>query len=288
VGRSRQPSRCIMVLLPLPDAPVTPAPKSAAFSVFRHKKSSEELADIIKQAVGDTWRDYSVYVEDYRSDFTMGLSETEIFTAASVNKIPILAAFYIQVANGEIDLDRDITLQANEIQDYGTGSIRYDPPGTVYSVKTLARLMIKQSDNTAAYILANEIIGYPTRKKLVADDMGLTQTDMVVNKTSNKDIATLCRLIWEDKLVSHAYSQEMLSYLKDTDFENRLPADLPDNVSVHHKIGSEVGVIHDAGIVTDGTHTYYIGVFTNDQTNDTESEQLIARISRLVYDYMSR
>ena len=69
----------------------------------------------------------------------MGINESVIFTAASVNKVPILAALYEEAQKGNVDFNRVITLQASDIQDYGTGSIRYDPPGTTYSVKTLAQ-----------------------------------------------------------------------------------------------------------------------------------------------------
>lgn len=266
--------------------PETPKPRQqSAFSFFQRKKSSDDLADKVNNTIGDAWNDYSVFVEEYDSSFSMGLSETEIFTAASINKVPILAALYYQVQNGKINLDEDITLQQSEIQDYGTGSLRYATPGTVYSIKTLARLMIKQSDNTAAFILANEIIGLDTIQSLI-QSWGMTQTDMINNKTSNKDIASLFRKIYEEKIVNHAYTQEMLSFLKDTDFETRLPANLPESVVVYHKIGSDIGSVHDAGIVTDGKLSYYIGVFTNDQTDDTESEKLIAKISKVVYDYL--
>ena len=249
------------------------------------KKNPDDLADKVNNTINGAWSDYSVYVEDYDSDFVMGLSETETFTAASVNKVPILAALYYQNQNGVIDLDTLITLQQDDIQNYGTGTMRYDQPGTTYSDKTLARLMIKQSDNTAAYILANEIIGFDKVQSLV-NAWGLTQTDMANNKTSNKDMAILFRKIYEEKIANHARTQEMLSFLKDTDFETRLPANLPQGVTVYHKVGTDTGKIHDVGIVTNGKHTYYIGVFTNDETDDAATETIIAKVSRVVYNYM--
>jgi beta-lactamase class A len=283
IGQSFFIHKPTKVISPIPEAKA--APKKPLFSFFQRKKSSSALADKINNAIGNTWSDYSVYVEDYNSDFQMGLSETEIFTAASVNKVPILAGLYYQAQGSAVDLDKDITLQQEEIQDYGTGSLRYAQPGTVYSIKTLARLMIKQSDNTAAYILANEIIGMDTLQNLVKQ-WGLTQTDIVNNKTSNKDMAVIFRKIYEEKIANKANTEEMLSFLKDTDFETRLPANLPEGVAVYHKIGSEAGIVHDAGIVTDKNHAYYIGIFTNDETDDGASEKLIAKISKIVYDYM--
>jgi len=274
------------VISPIPDTPIpkaSSAPKT--FTLFKKQKSADDLTDKINNAVDETWNDYSVVVEDYTSDFSLRISEGEIFVAASVNKIPILAALYYYAGKGEIDLDRDITVQAADIQDYGTGSLRYEEPGAVYSVKTLAKLMIKQSDNTAAYILANHIVGFKKLKEITAQ-WGLVQTDMVDNKTSNQDIAKLMRMIYEGKVTDAAHTQEMLSFLKDTDHETRLPALLPEGVTAYHKIGTEVGVIHDAGIITDGKHTYYLGIFTNGTAEGEETDKHFAEISKIVYDYM--
>jgi beta-lactamase class A len=71
-----------------------------------------------------------------------------------------------------------------------------------------------------------------------------------------------------------------------SDFENRLPALLPKEVKIYHKIGSEIGNIHDVGII-EAAHPYYIGVFSNDITDDTSAETTIAQISKLVFDFMS-
>lgn len=270
------------IISPLADSP---QPTQKPFALFQKKKDPDELLQKINGVVGNTWNDYSIVVEEYTSDFALRVSEGEIFVAASVNKIPILAALYYYANKGEIDLDRDITIQANDIQDYGTGSIRYKGAGSVYSVKTLAKLMIKQSDNTAAYVIANHVVGFPKLKSIVAQ-WGLTQTDMVKNDTSNGDIAKLFRMIYEGKVTDQAHTQEMLSFLKDTDFETRLPGKLPDNVTMYHKIGTEVGVIHDAGIVSDGKHTYYIGLFIKGAAEGAETDALMADVSNAVYDYL--
>ncbi len=272
------------IISPLPDVEVKAA-THITIPFFTKKRDAEDLTDKINELIGDNWDNYSVMVDGLSEPFKVEISEAEIYTGASVNKVPILAALYYFAQKGDIDLDQVITLQANEIQDYGTGSIRYDPAGTTYSLKTLARLMMKQSDNTAAYILATEVIGFE-RLAQVLELWGLPQTDMVNNKTSNKDMAQLMRKIYEEKVTNHAQTLEMLSFMKDTDFESRLPAKLPEEVTVYHKIGTEIRTIHDVGIVTDGKLTYYIGIFTTDVDDDPTTEELMAKISKLVYDYL--
>lgn len=253
----------------------------------RAKISPDELRRKVQQAVNNRWKNYSVYVQDFNSPFAMGINETVIFTAASVNKVPIIAAVYYYAGKGEIDLDERVTIQAKDIQDFGTGSIRYDPPGSVYSLKTLAKLAIEQSDNTAAYVLGNYTVGFD-RVQTLMNQWGLTQTDMVNNKTTSRDMAILFEKIYKGEVANAASTQEMLAFFKDTDFEDRLPALLPDGVTVYHKIGNEIAVMHDVGLVTDGKATYYIGVFTNDITDEDEAKKIIAEVSKLVYDYITR
>ena len=245
----------------------------------------DTLKQQVKTLVGNEWKDYSVYVVDFTSPFMMGINESTIFTGASVNKVPILTALYAEEKKGNVNFDQIVTLQEDDIQDYGTGSIRYDPPGTTYTVKTLMRLMMQKSDNTAAYLLGNYIINLDTVQKYV-NEWGMTQTDMPNNKTSNKDMEILFRLIMGKRITTPALSDEMLDFLKDSDFENRIPGLLPKDAVVYHKIGTGTGTIHDVGVVVYKKKKYYIGILTADATDEDATSKLESEVSKKVFDYM--
>ncbi len=261
-----------------------PSQKSI-LQLFVPKKDPTILKKQVQDTIGNDWKNYSVYVVDYHSDFAMGINESVVFSAASVNKIPILAALYYKAQQKQVDFDKVITMQAADVQDYGTGSMRYDPVGTTYSIKTLVRLMMQKSDNTAAYILGNYELGLDTIQTLI-NGWGLTQTDMVNNKTSNKDIAILMEKIYNNKIATPALTAEMLAFLKDSDFEDRIPALLPKDTIVYHKIGTGDNAVHDTGIVTHGKKSYYIGVFTSDVTDEDVAAKLLAKVSKVVFDFM--
>lgn len=228
---------------------------------------------------------YSVYVADFRSSLTLGINEHTVLTGASVNKVPIVAVLYYLASKGKVNLDRKIVLQKNDIQDYGTGSIRYQNPGTVYSIKTLAKLTLQQSDNTAAHILAN-IIGMDTIQKTI-NSWGLSQTDMANNKTSLTDMALLYKKIYAGNITSKSLTNELLGFMRDTENEQRLPVKLPDSTIVYHKTGDGVGNVHDVGIVQQGDTTYFIGVLTNDVGgHESETADTIGQISSMVYAFM--
>jgi beta-lactamase class A len=253
---------------------------------FPVRKDPEDLKKRIQSAIGNTFKNYSVYVVDWHSNFSVGINESEIFNAASVNKLPIMAALYTEAQKGNVNFDRVITLQEEDIQDYGTGSIRYDPPGSTYTVKTLVRLMMQKSDNTAAFLLGNYVVGLPTVQSII-NSWGLTQTDMTSNKTSNRDMELLLRKIYDNNVANPSLTAEMLGFMRDSDFENRIPASLPQDATVYHKTGDgDTGEVHDAGIVTHGNTAYYIGILTSGAGDPEPASKLEAKISKIVYDFM--
>ncbi len=271
------------IISPLPE---DYSPDGRKAELLANKENPEQLKELVTAAVGNDWLNYSVLVADLHSDFRMAINDSVIYEAASVNKIPILAGLYVTAQQDDSILKRIITLQKKDIQDYGTGSLRYSEPGSTYSVKTLAQLMMKQSDNTAAFVLGNYIVGLD-KLQVQVDAWGLTQTDIQKNTTSNQDMEILLRKIYGGKVANAAFTQEMLSFMKETDFEDRLPALLPPGTVVYHKIGSTIGGIHDVGIVVTPQHAYYIGIFTADIKDEPATIKKISEISKLVYDFMN-
>lgn len=268
---------------------ISPVPTNEKASLstplLTRTKNPETLRNIIREAIGDTWKNYSLYVKDFTSDFILGVNEEVMYPGASINKIPILSVLYFLAQQGEVNLDEVITLQKEDIQDYGTGSMRYTAPGTTYTVKTLAKLMMQQSDNTAAYILAQHIMSLEKIQNTLTG-WGLVQTDMEKNTTSNKDVELLMEKIFREHIVNHAMTLEMLSFFKDGDIEDRLPRSLPKDVTVYHKTGNAVGYVHDAGIIVGPKARYYIGILTSDVTDEQRTIDLMATISQKVYDFM--
>lgn len=246
--------------------------------------SLPELESQVKQLIGKQKGSWSVYFVDFAKNQRFGINEQVIYRAASVNKVYVLASLYHFAGKGEIDLDETITLQRRDIQDFGTGTIRYDPPGAVYSLKTLARLLIEKSDNTAEFILKTKI-GEEKIQSLV-EQFGMKQTSIKDNKTSLSDLATLLEKMKNGEITSKALTSEMIDFMDKSDFEDRLPALLPKDVHVYHKIGNEVGNIHDVGLIVKDEMVYFLGVFSNDIGNtEEEAEKTIAQISKMVFDF---
>lgn len=248
-----------------------------------------KITSDVKQLLKKTSGNYGFYYADLNSPVDhLGINEKEMFTGASLNKVPIVAVLYNLNYRGKISLDETITLAKEDIQAYGTGTLQYQQPGGVYSLKTLAKLALKQSDNTAAHILANRI-GMDVIQQTI-NSWGLTQTEMINNTTSAYDMYLLFNKLYHAQIASPGRSQELFGYMLDTDIEDRLPAMLPDDTFVYHKTGDAVGSLHDVGVIKRGNTVFFLGILTSDIGNDeTGAKQTIATVAKtIVEDYTKK
>src|SRR4030043_756241 len=93
-----------------------------------------------------------------------------------------MAKFLQGIKEGTISFEDKYQLQSRDVQDYGTGKMRYAEPGTVYTYRQLLELSGKQSDNTAAYVLAN-IVGNNEIQTFI-DSLSMAKTSLADNTTT--------------------------------------------------------------------------------------------------------
>lgn len=249
---------------------------------LNEKISEEEFKESIEKITKKQKGFYSVYYKNLKNDEEFGINEDQIETGASINKLPIIAVLYYLENNGKINLDERITIQKEDVQDYGTGSIRYQKMPQTYSLRNLAKLALNQSDNTAAHVISVRI-GEDIIQNQV-DTWEMSQTDMNDNKTSAKDIGILLEMIYENKITNEAKTKELLSFMTDTQFEDRLAIGLSSEAILSHKTGDGEGFIHDGGIIRTKNDAYILCVFTSDiGENETETKKTIGEISEIIY-----
>lgn len=248
-------------------------------------KTLPELADALTTIVREEEGEYSILFSDHKSSDQFSINHKSAYTAASVIKIPLLAVTYHLADTGDISLDEEIRISPSDIQDWGTGTIRYEPQPVTHTVREICQLLMEKSDNTAAYVLSNRMIGAEKTQQII-DSWGLSQTNVAENLTSNQDIEKLMRMMFEDTIANPTLTSEMISWMDNSDYENRIPGLLPDHVDVYHKIGNEVRIIHDVGVISFDGHEYYFGVLTREVPDLARAEETIAKLSKIVYDYM--
>lgn len=248
--------------------------------------AEEDLQTEIEKITAGKKGSYSVYYKNLDTNKSFGINENQINRAASVNKVPIIASLYLLEKEGKIDIDERISIQEDDVQDYGTGSIRYQKMPQTYSLRNLAKLALKESDNTAAHVITLKI-GEENVQKLV-NIWGMNQTNMVENQTSVTDMNILLEKIYRGEIAGEANTKELLSFMNKTDFEDRITKNLPNTTTSYHKSGDEEGYVHDVGIIKTPKGTYYLGIMTSDVGGrEEETKKVMSEISKLIYNSLN-
>jgi beta-lactamase class A len=219
---------------------------------------------------------YGIDVIDLASGSAYGVNAQQSFRAASVNKLPILISLYERAQSGRLNLSQTITLTDADIQHYGTGTIQNPGSPRTYTLADLAALMVKVSDNTAAYVL-ERFLGQANVQSDI-QRWGFTHTSMAGNATTPADAASLAAALYNGRLLSPSGSQAVLNLLQQTAFDDRLAAGLPADVPVAHKIGTDTGIFNDVGIVLLHGRPYAVAVLSED-ANEAEADRAYARIN---------
>ncbi len=288
VRHLRQPSARPPVTTPVASVAVQSTLSAQAATISTTPPSSNDLAPLAAKIAALTaplQGAYGVWVEDLPTGASTGQHAEQQFVAASVIKFCILVALYEESARGQISLDDQLTTTAADIQNYGTGSIRYDPVGASYTLADLAQRAAKQSDNTAAYLIKQRLGEQYIQDRTAA--WGLTATSVAQDQTTPKDIGTLFVKVAQRRVLPAPSALAVLGLLTDTDFEDRLPALLPAYAIVAHKIGTEAnGVVNDAGLVVLPTRSYVIVIMT-DGANPDQAITAEQQISQDAFQFES-
>lgn len=227
-----------------------------------------------------------VAVKDLRTGETVRLADDREFDAASTMKLVFLTHLYSEANAGNIDLDDELNIPAGQIQRYGTGSIQYQPGPHRYTYRKLAELMIKESDNTAAFVLA-ERLG-KDELQTYAESNGMNKTSIERNTTTASDLLVLLEKLHRGELANPELTSEMLGFMQDTEFEDRLPADLPKDAVVSHKTGDAGGGLSDAGIVSYRERSYAVVIFAHGMGDKEKVVPKMAEASKDIFSYLTR
>lgn len=237
---------------------------------------------------------YSIVIRDLRRpSLEVVHNDNELFPAASLIKLPILAVSMNAVREGKVKLNDVIVIRRGDIAG-GSGLLKRLRLPISITFKKLLYLMITESDNTAANKVI-DILGYDYING-VFKGLGLNKTALVRpmmdfsqrkkgfdNFTTTYEIASLLEKIYSFNLIDKKSSMFMLALLKRQTMKDRIPRYLPYGVIVAHKTGLERGVVHDAGIIFSGRGDFIICVLTKDVRNYGKAKKFIAYISYAVY-----
>ncbi len=223
---------------------------------------------------------YGVAVMDADGGAVFGTHMDDLFTAASVVKLPIALFAYHAVEASPLSLDDQWEVQPGDVTD-GTGVLQYQPPGTRWTVRQLLDVLIRQSDNTAATMF-RRLLGSDRIDEYMAT-LGAPNTRQL-SVTTPRETASLLSLLWRGQVLTPEHRDELLTFLKTTAFNDRIPAGVPAGITVAHKVGMYASAVNDAGIVFAG-RPYVVSVFTDTPGDWDAATRTIRTISAALYEF---
>ncbi|MBI2146267.1 serine hydrolase [Candidatus Woesearchaeota archaeon] len=237
-------------------------------------------------------QDYAFYFQSLNSGASIGLREKETFYSGSLRKVPLLVAILQQVEEGELDFDTIITIEPEDINSY-SGPLGSQGSGQVLTLFELMNYTTFYSDNTAAEVLLR--IVSPKEVIETMFNMGLSYNTFLINRNSVgtyplsvKEFSNSFRSLYYSSVLKRKNSQLLLSLLAHTSFNSGLPAGVPPEIIVAHKVASfgENSEHHDCGIIYYPEQPYILCVMTKGMSEE-DANKVIRQISKETYDYIS-
>ncbi|TQR20108.1 serine hydrolase [Psychrobacillus vulpis] len=264
------------------------------------KKLISKIQDLIGQSEG-IW---GIVLEDLDLGEKWELNGEELFYAASVIKVPVMATIFSAVERGELTLTDQILLKEKDFVG-GSGVLQHFTPGTSLPIQDIIMLMIIQSDNTATNILI-DLVGVENIVRTM-NEAGMEKSTFYnklmmnnpnpkgFNQVTASDIARLLKLIASGELVSSEASEQMISIMKKQQIKDCLPEKLPSPYSnfnngmiaweLAHKTGWIPGTRHDVGIFYVGQRRLIATVLSK-EVDDLMSKRILSEIGEEIYNYL--
>lgn len=243
----------------------------------------ERLASVMPGVV-------AISVADLTGGHAIAINGNVNLPAASTIKIPVMVEVFRQVAQGKFTLKTTLALTDAD-RDSGYGSLCDAPWGTRYTVDTLLRLMITESDNTAANMLIR-LVGRQNVNDTMAG-LGLTQTrlgdsirsdgDIRSLRTTANEMMRLLIMIAERRIVTEDACDKMLAILVAQRHNDLIPKDLPKGLEIAHKTGTLHDTLNDVGVVYLHGAPYVICAFATHLGDLDDGERFIQTASELTY-----
>lgn len=238
----------------------------------------------------------SIYVWDYTKSRSVEINSNELYSSASIIKLPILVELlrYSESLKkaGYDPIDFHSKLQFNEIyRTEGSGSLQYESSGVYHTIHHLASIMIQSSDNSATNMLLEQIGGMEGLNA-AARKWGLKSTQMTnwlpdlkgTNTISAKDMATLLYNIDNPKFLNNNSKYAIQQYMSNVHNRTLIQAGLPKEAEFLHKTGDIGTMLGDAGIVyAPSGRKYIVVILTKRNFNDYSARDFIQQASSLIY-----
>lgn len=190
---------------------------------------------------------------------TCGFNEKEIFLAASVVKLPLMASILLLRSEGKADF-RELVTVRDEQKRGGCGAVQHITGDVTLDVESLCKLMITISDSTATNALFRHY-----GRELIKDTflrLGMVGTSFnreywdreaeargIQNLFVPEEVGLLLEKIYCHTLIDDESSAWLENILLQQQINHKMGGHLPSDYPIAHKTGEETGRSNDVGII---------------------------------------
>lgn len=234
----------------------------------------------------------SIYLEFLNTGANISINQNSRFWPASLSKVPAAMVALKKVQLGEWNLNNELVLFEDD-KDSRFGDLYKLPVGTRFTVEELIKEMIINSDNTAFKIFVRNLPGENFDEMI--EILGLEDLYNTEYDISAKEYSRIFRALYNSSFLNREYSQLLLTWLAESDFNKFLQSGVSNEVIFSHKIGEQEEQLTylDSGIVYIPNRPYLITVLVKvNETQEKEiardiAEEIMSNISKESYEYFT-
>lgn len=237
-----------------------------------------------------TW---SIYIKDLETDEELSMNHQEMY-AASLIKLFVMEKTYEDydtVLENDMRYTGDLAQSQEKIVDVLTDMIQVSDNE---AFNELVRIQNEGRSFSEGCVDLNDWLeeeGYedtgiyhtlepsPTEEERISEEK---------NHTSARDCGHLLEAVYRGEAVSQTASSDMLMLLLGQERNAKIPAGVPEHISVANKTGETDSCQHDAAIVFGESGDYILCVMSEGLTDTESAAALIQEISAGVYAWMEQ
>ena len=232
----------------------------------------------------------SIYVWEYEKGQYVDINGDNLYSAASIIKLPVLVRLFKSIEANQMTI-YDEMLLTDYYQSPGSGNLQYAQTGRKYSLDSLAKTMIQDSDNTSTNMIMAKLGGMDDIN-IGLRDWGISKTYVRTwlpdlkgtNKTTAKDMAKILYNLDNPGFLNVNSREFIIDYMSHVKNNRLIAAGLGDGAMFIHKTGDIGTMLGDAGIVyAPNGKKYIVVILANRPHNAPQGKDFIVKASSLIY-----
>jgi len=270
------------------------------FAQKTDKHLQNEIANLLQGFRGDV----GVYVYDISKNKIAAVNADTIFPTASMVKVPIFIGLMHKVHNGELTYHQDMMFTDSVRYAEGQEILASFKDSQKIALNDLVMLMMSMSDNGASLWLQG-LAGGGTQINKYMDSLAMKYTrvnsrtegrkenwnEYGWGQTTPREMATLMKLIVENKIIDKQISERMLRMMSRQFWDEDAISQIPPNIFVADKSGA-VDATRDEVLYVNGQRPYIFCICTKNNKDtswehDNEAWVLTRKLSALLWKHFN-